>query len=71
MIIKKAQSKGGKYCIELAEEGNLFDITERRNGFPCGGSYNIRTRQDAVDRFYDLIEAYKTDGIKLYVIEPT
>ncbi len=68
MIIKKAQSKGGKYSIELTEEGNLFDITERRNDFPCGGSYNIRIRQEAVDRFYDLIEAYKTDGINLYLI---
>ncbi len=71
MIIKKAQTKRGRYSIELTEEGNLFSITERRNGFTCGGSYNIRVRQDALDRFYDLIDAYKTDGINLYVIGPT
>ncbi|MGZ3947269.1 MAG: hypothetical protein ACXVKK_04080 [Flavisolibacter sp.] len=69
MLIKKAQSKGGRYSIELTEEGNLFDINEYEHDYWRGGSCSIPIRQEAVDRFYDLIEGYKADGINLYLIK--
>ncbi len=69
MVIKIAQSKGGKYTILLTEEDNLFDVTEWEHGFRRGSSINIPIRQEADDRFYDLIEQYKAGGITLYVIK--
>jgi hypothetical protein len=63
-LLKKAETTGKKWRIELVKDGSTYSIFDLKNGQKIGSFVNIKSRTKAEERFFEMVEeGRKIDGI--------